>query len=175
MEIFIPILGGIVYFLVTALKKQSPTEERPYKNRDPLNEPFEEIRREILRKKKDRESLKPREVELAMEAEKASYSEAKESTKKIGGPSQFQMQIEEQSLIIKKKHEEAERLKANLKQMNKEPLKKKVLGCHNSNNRAILLRGKIKSLLSKRSNIKPTLIAGEILAGPLSLRKDTNY
>ena len=40
---------------------------------------FEEIRREILRKKKEREGLEEAEVELAMEADKARESESRKN------------------------------------------------------------------------------------------------
>ena len=77
----------IVYLLNLFFKKSSEergraNEESPYGDSESLNDPFEEIRREILRKKKEREGLEEAEVELAMEADKARETEAKKGQPK---------------------------------------------------------------------------------------------
>ena len=164
----------IVYLLNLFIKKSSEetgrsNEKSPYEESESFENPFEEIRREILRKKKEREGLEEADVELAMEADKARESEAGRMTTEVNEPSQFQLHMEEQSQRIREKQEEAERLKIHLEQMNNGCLKK-AIDSHSSNNRAIFARGKVRALLAQKSDIKAVLIAGEILALPLALR-----
>ena len=167
----LPVAGVIIVYLLNLFFKKSsgktdrPNEKSPYEE----SESFEEIRREILRKKKEREGLEEAEVELAMEADKARESEVGRMTSEVNEPSQFQRHIEEQYQSIKEKQEEAERLKIHLEQMNNGCLKK-AIDSHSSNNRAIFARGKVRALLAQKSDIKAVLIAGEILAQPLALR-----
>ena len=165
----------IVYLLNLFFKKSSEetgrsNEKSLYEESESFENPFEEIRREILRKKKEREGLEDAEVELAMEADKARESEVGRMTTEVNEPSQFQRHMEEQSQRIKEKQEEAERLKIHLKQMNNGVLKEKTIDSHPSNNRAIFARGKVRAILAEKSDIKAALIAGEILAQPLALR-----
>ena len=169
----------IVYLLNLFFKKSSEkrgraNEESPYGDSESFNDPFEEIRREILRKKEQRRGLEEAEVERAMEAEKARETEAEKRTTEVDGPSQFQVHMEEQSQRIKEKQEEAERLKIHLEQMNNGRLKEEGIDGHISNNRAILARGKVRAILAEKSDIKAALIAGEILAQPLALRTEMN-
>ena len=141
---------------------------------DPLsdNDPYEEIRREILRKREKRRGLREAEVELAMEEDKARETEAKKITTEVDGPSQFQMHMEEHSQRIKEKQEEAEQLKIHLEQMKSGHLKEEGIGGLSSNNRAVFSRWKVRDLLTKKSDIKAALIAGEILTKPLALRTE---
>ena len=166
-----------MYLLNFFLKKSSKArgrtnEESPYGDSESLNVPFEETRREILRKKEQRRVLEEAEVELAMEADKACGTEEKKMTTEVDGPSQFQVHLEEQSQRIKEKQEEAERLKIHLEQMNNGRLKEEGINGHASKNRTILARGKVRAILAEKSDIKAALIAGEILAQPLALRTE---
>ena len=169
----------IVYLLNIFFKKSSEkrgraNEESPYGDSESFNDHFEEIRREILRKKKEREGLEEAEFENVMEADKAREPEAKKMTTEVDGPSQFQMHMEEQSQKIKEKQEEAERLKAHLEQINNGRLKEKAIDGHISNSRAILARGKVRAVLAEKSDTKAALIVGEILAQPPALRTEMN-
>ena len=158
-------VGVIIFYLLNLfLKKLSKdgggtVETSPYSD----NGPYKEIRREILKKKKDREGLKDTEVPLAMEADKAREDEAVQ-------PSQFEMHLEKQSRIIKEKQDEAERLKIHLKQMNSEVLNEIPVPSRAFHSRPTFARGKIRSILTGKSDIKAALIAGEVLASPLALR-----
>ena len=171
--------GGviIVYLLNLFFKKSSEgsgraNEESTYGDKKPSNEAFDEIRREILRKKKEREGLKEAEVERTIEVNKAPESQTVSITTEADEPSQFQVHLEEQSQRIKEKQEEAERLKIHLEQMNNRCMTEAVIGGHASNNRAIFTRDKVRTILVKNSNIKAALIAGEILSQPLALRTE---
>ena len=166
-----------MYLLNLFLKKSSKerrrtNEESPYGDSQSLNDPFEEIRREILRKKEQRRGLEKAQVELAMEADKAREAEAKKLTTAVDGPSQFQVQMEEQAKRIKEKQEEAGRLMVHLEQMKNKRLKEEGIDGLVSNNKAILARGKVRAILEEKSDIKAALIAGEILAQPPALRTE---
>ena len=163
----------VVYLLNVFLKKSSKGRGRA--NEESLNDPFEEVRREILRKKKTREGLGEAEVERVRKADKARETQAKKMTAEVSGPTHFQMHMEEQSQRIKEKQEEAKRLKAHLEQIKNRRLKEERIESHISNNRTILARGKVRAILAKNSDIKAALIAGEILAQPLALRTETNF
>ena len=170
----------IVYLLNLFFKKSSEkrgraNEESPYGDSESFNDPFEEIRREILRKKKEREGLEKAEVKRAMEVDKARETEAKKMTLEVDGTSQFQLHMEEQSQRIKEKQEEAERLKAHLVRMKNGRLKEEVIDGYASSNRAIFARGKVKAIFAEKSDIKAALIAGEILAQPLALRTEIKF
>ena len=161
-----------LFFKKSSEEKGRTNQESPYGDSESLNDPFEEIRREILSKKEQRRGLEEAEVERAMEAGKAREAEAEKRTTEVDGPSQFQVHMEEQSQRIKEKQEEAERLKIHLEQMNSGRLKEEGIDGHASNNRAILARGKVRAILAEKSDIKAALIAGEILSQPLSLRTE---
>ena len=123
-------------------------------------------------KKKERERLEEAVVELAMEAEEARETVAENKTIKIDELGQFQAHMEEQSQRIKEKQEEAEQLKIYLEQMNPELPRGKAIESHTSNAKAILAKSKVRAILAKKSDIKAVLIAGEILAKPLTLRTE---
>ena len=161
-----------LFFKKSSEESSRTNEEGPYGDSESLNDPLEEIRREILRKKGQRRGLGEAEVERAMEADKARETEDGKMITEVNVPSQFQVHLEEQSQRIKEKQEEAERLKIHLEQMNNGRLKEEGIDGHISNNRAILARGKVRAILAEKSDIKAALIAGEILAQPLALRTE---
>ena len=160
-----------LFFKKSSEKRGRANEESPYGDSESFNDPFEEIRREILRKKEQRRGLEEAEVERAMEAEKARETEAEKRTTEVDGPSQFQVHMEEQSQRIKEKQEEAERLKIHLQQINNGRLRGKAIDKDASNNRALLARGRVRAILAEKSDIKAALIAGEILSQPLAFPK----
>ena len=159
--------GAIIFYLLNLFLKKLSKDTGGTVRRSPYsdNDPYKEIRREISKKKRDREGLKDAEVPLAMEADKAREGE-------VVKPSQFEVHLEKQSRIIKEKQDEAERLKIHLKQMNSEGLKEIPGRSHAFHSRPTFARGKIRSILTGKSDIKSALIAGEVLASPLALRSD---
>ena len=169
------IWGGviIVYLLNYFFKKSSDdSTSTKEKNRretiEPVGGPFDEIRREILRKKEERQKLEEQETETL----EMGTPQAKTIIEEVAVPSQFQVHLEEQSQRIKQKQMEAERLKANLELLRQDKSTGKALtesrGSAFSNSSKV--SNKVRAILSKKSDIKAALIAGEIIAQPLALR-----
>lgn len=109
-----------------------------------------------------------------MEADIAREADVERRAINFDEPSDFQVRMEEQSLIIKKKYEEAERLKIHLEQKKKKRLKRNLKDNNVTDIGASLTRGKVRAILTGKSDIKAALIAGAILDQPLALRKGTN-
>lgn len=167
----------IVYILNIFFKKSSEqigrsNKENPYEDSEALENPFEEIRREILRKKGERKGLEEAKTEVSMEAEEAQPIEFERNVIEIDEPKQFQVHLEEQALQIKQKQEEANRLQANLAQIKNDQRSGASLKSHASavDNSAKVSK-RVRSVLGKKNDLKAALIAGEILAQPLALRK----
>lgn len=170
--------GVIIVYLLNLFFKKSPeergraNEESPHGDSESFNDPFEEIRREILRKKEQRRELEEAEVERAMEADKVRETEAKKRTTEVDEPSQFQVHMEEQSQRIKEKQAEAERLKAHLQQIKNGRVKEGGNESRVPRASSAIVREKVRAVLGNKSDIKAALIAGEILSQPLALRRE---
>lgn len=164
-----------MYLLNVFFKKSSKgadeyEELNPHENKDPLEHPFEEIRREILQKKLERQRVE--EAEGSIEIKESEETQVARNWSEAEAPSQFQTHLEEQALQIKQKQEEAERLKANLAQIKKDQYKKKA---NQSQTTSVysseIVAKKVKSILGNKSDIKAALVAGEILREPLAMRR----
>ena len=166
----------LVYILNVIFKKSSEetgrsNEERPYESGESLDNPFDEIRREILRKKREREGQGEAKAEVLVESKEVREAELETTVREVDEPSQFQVHLEEQALLIKEKQAEARRLKASVEQINKEDQKGGSLrGQTMTLNNVSNVSRKVRAILGNKGAIKATLIAGEILAQPLALR-----
>jgi len=169
--VWVVIIGGyLLNYLSKRFSDDSNNSEKkdPRKTIEPMGGPFDEIRREILRKKEERQRLEEQESERLETGEPQT-----ETIMQVDdGPSQFHVQLEEQSLLIKEKQEEAERLKANLKRFKQDKSAGKALSRSKRSAFAQSSRAskKVRSVLGNKSDIKAALIAGEILAQPIALR-----
>lgn len=124
-----------------------------------------------MRKKQEREGLKEVGAEIPMEKKMARENGVERDSRDGDGPSQFQEHLEEQALQIRRKKEEAKRLKAQVEQIKNDHMSKKF---HQSDlsspHISIKVSEKVRSVLGNKRDIKAALIAGEILAQPLALR-----
>ena len=104
--VWVVIIGGyLLNYLAKRFSDDSNNSEKkdPRKTIEPMGGPFDEIRREILRKKEERQRLEEQESERLETGEPQT-----ETIMQVDdGPSQFHVQLEEQSLLIKEKQEEA--------------------------------------------------------------------
>lgn len=167
--------GGVigVYLLNYLFKRSSddskaPQKRYPQETSEPVGGPFDEIRREILRKKEERQRLEEQEAE-GMEMGGPLVETIIEVD---DGPSPFQVHLEEQSLRIKEKQAEAERLKAKIGRLKEDKSADKALSGSKGSAFAYSSRvsNKVRAILGNKSDIKAALITGEILAQPIALR-----
>ena len=166
----------IVYILNVIFKKSSEetgrsNEEKPYEHGESLENPFDEIRREILRKKREREGQSEVKADVLVERKEVREAELETMVREVDEPSQFQVHLEEQALLIKEKQAEAKRLKVNVEQIKKDDQRGRALrGQTMTLNNVSKVSKKVRAMLGNKGAIKATLIAGEILAQPLALR-----
>ena len=131
---------------------------------------FEEVRREIFLKKQARQSAN---IDRP-------YVEKHETTNDLSTedligeeePSQFQSYLDKQALEIKKKKEEAKRLKSYLHELKAGQHKKCTESIQKpSIEKSKVLAKRVKAILGNKSDIKMTLVAAEILSQPLATKK----
>ena len=137
------------YFFKTT-KKKFTNDESLHEDSESIENPFEEIRREILSKKKARSGLERREVELAMEANKPSDAEAKSPITREKEQTPFQLQAEKQAKNIKKRQKEAEQLNIDLEHIKKQSVTEMVNECLAPNRETQLVRNKVFVMLRKK-------------------------
>ena len=153
-------IGVVIVYLInvvfknTSVRTTGSEEKTPLEGNEPLSNPSEKVRDEILRKKLERKGIDQADAKFPIKDEK------------VDKASHYEVHMAEQIKEIKQKQLEAEHLKFHLQNINASGAKEIIPSIQNND-----INKKIRLIFRRKSSLKAALIAGEILGQPSGFRK----